>query len=140
MRAKLFWILFLWCRFFLFYFILFCYDHFYLYYYTIILLLFILIIIHVILTITSLLSSSTFFLLPLLLLLLSLLLLSYVLSPKSQSIKASPQSRRYFNPGSHAVLRHILSDWARAQRSTVGRSRSISSPLSLPCASVSIGS
>ena len=140
MRAKLFWILFLWCRFFLFYFILFCYDHFYLYYYTIILLLFILIIIHVILTITSLLSSSTFFLLPLLLLLLSLVLLSYVLSPKSQSIKASPQSRRYFNPGSHAVLRHILSDWARAQRSTVGRSRSISSPLSLPCASVCIGS
>ena len=140
MRAKLFWILFLWCRFFLFYFILFCYDHFYLYYYTIILLLFTIIIIHVILTITSLLSSSTFFLLPLLLLLLSLLLLSYVLSPKSQSIKASPQSRRYFNPGSHAVLRHILSDWARAQRSTVGRSRSISSPLSLPCASVSIGS
>ena len=140
MRAKLFWILFLWCRFFLFYFILFCYDHFYLYYYTIILLLFTLIIIHVILTITSLLSSSTFFLLPLLLLLLSLLLLSYVLSPKSQSIKASPQSRRYFDPGSHAVLRHILSDWARAQRSTVGRSRSISSPLSLPCASVSIGS
>ena len=140
MRAKLFWILFLWCRFFLFYFILFCYDHFYLYYYTIILLLFILIIIHVILTITSLLSSSTFFLLPLLLLLLSLLLLSYVLSPKSQSIKASPQSRRYFNPGSHAVLRHILSDWARAQRSTVERSRSISSPLSLPCPSVCIGS
>ena len=140
MRAKLFWILFLWCRFFLFYFILFCYDHFYLYYYTIILLLFTLIIIHVILTITSLLSSSTFFLLPLLLLLLSLLLLSYVLSPKSQSIKASPQSRRYFDPGSHAVLRHILSDWARAQRSTVGRSRSISSPLSLPCPSVCIGS
>ena len=28
---------------------------------------------------------------------------------------------RYFDPGSQAALRHILPDWARAQKSIVGQ-------------------
>ena len=39
-------------------------------------------------------------------------LLSEVLSPKGLPIKASPQSGRYFNPGSQASLQRILSDSA----------------------------
>ena len=44
-----------------------------------------------------------------------------VLSPKSRSIKASPQTWIYFNPGIKVALRHMLSDSARVQRSAVGR-------------------
>ena len=53
--------------------------------------------------------------------LLLLLFLSEVLSPKSWSFNASLQAWGYFNPGSQAALRRMLSDWARVQRSTVGR-------------------
>ena len=51
---------------------------------------------------------------------LSLLLLE-VLGTKDRPIKASPQAWRYFNPGSEAVLRHMLSDWARVQKSTMAQ-------------------
>ena len=48
-----------------------------------------------------------------------LLLLSEVLSPKGQPIKAELQVWRYFNPGSQAALRHMLSNRACVQRSSV---------------------
>ena len=42
-------------------------------------------------------------------------------NPKDQSVYASPQAWMYFNPGSQTTLQHMLSDWARVQRSTVGQ-------------------
>ena len=47
-------------------------------------------------------------------------LLSEVLSPKGRLIKAIPHVLMYFIPGSQAALRRMLSNCARAQKSTVG--------------------
>ena len=46
------------------------------------------------------------------------MLLPEVLSPKGQPITAS-LAKRYLNSGSQGALRHMLSGWAHAQRSTV---------------------
>ena len=59
-----------------------------------------------------------------------MLFLYEVLSPKDLSIKASPQTWRYFNLGSQVGLRHMMSNWERVQMSTVGQ-WNISSPISL---------
>ena len=47
-------------------------------------------------------------------------LLSEVLSPKGRLIKAIPHVLMYFILGSQAALRRMLSNCARAQKSTVG--------------------
>ena len=56
-----------------------------------------------------------------LLILLLLILLYEVIRPKGRSVKASSQAWSYYNPSSQAVLRYMLSNWARTQRSTVGQ-------------------
>ena len=50
-----------------------------------------------------------------------LLSLSEVFNCKSRTIKESSQAKIYFKSGSQAALWRILSDWARAQKSAVGR-------------------
>lgn len=50
-----------------------------------------------------------------------MLFLYEVLSPKDLSIKASPQTWRYFNLGSQVGLRRMMSNWGRVQMSTVGQ-------------------
>ena len=46
---------------------------------------------------------------------------SEVLSPKGRPDKANALAGRYFNSWIQAALRRLLSSWALAQRSTVGR-------------------